>query len=223
MGSDKKTVWILASVMVLLAGFGYVMVAAYAHQFSQNAESLYGGDESNTPPGPAGAPTREQVARLHESLRKQFGVNARGIDRVTHLEYDGWPDRMHVVLALDHNPLTMTPTQAAELRPMVDVLRALHAAKLQWRWVLVSTTAPAEVEAGKITEATVVRASVAREKLERLDWNNVTTDDLAAVAEQFTVDDALAQLRKAAPPKPQRRPATTPATTAPAPQTSPVR
>ena len=217
MSSDKKTVWILATVMVLLAGLGYVMVAAYAHHFSQTAEALYGGDESNTPSGPPGAPTREQVARLHDALRKQFGTNARGLYRVTHLEYDGWPDRMHVVLALDHNPLTMTPTQATELRPLLDVLRAVHAAGLHWSWVLVSATAPAEVEPGKVTEATVVRTSIARDKLDKLDWRDSTTDELVALAEQFSVDDALSQIRKAAPARPERlRPATQPAITAPA-------
>jgi hypothetical protein len=217
MGPDKKTVCILAAAMILLAGLGYVMVAAYASHFTREAEAAYGGDESNTPPGPAGAPTREQVARLHDALRRQFGTNARGLERVTHLDYDGWPDRMHLVLALDHNPLTMTPAQASELRPLLDVLRALHAAGLHWGCVLVSATAPAQAEPGRVTEATVVRMSITREKLDRLDWRNATTDDLVAAADQFSVDDALAQVRRAMPEKPAAaRPTTRPATTAPA-------
>lgn len=217
MNPDKKMTWILATAMVLLAGLGYVMVAAYASHYSREAQAAYGGDESNTPPGPAGAPTREQVGRLHDALRRQFGTNARGLERVTHLDYDGWPDRMHVVLALDHNPMTMTPTQAGELRPMPDVLRALHAAGLHWRWVLVSATAPARAEPGQVTEATVVRMSIAREKLDKLDWQTATTDDLVAAAEQFSVDDTLAQVRKAAPQKSAPlRSTTRPATTAPA-------
>ena len=203
MGSDKKTLWVLAAAVILLAGLGYVMVAAYAHSFGPAAEALSGAAEPTTSPGgPAGAPTREQVARLHDALRKQLGTNARGLPRVTHLDYDGWPDRLHVVLALDHNPLTMTPAQAAELRPLVDVLRAVHAAGLHWRWVLVSATAPAQVAPGHVTETTVVRASIARDKLDTLDWRTATTEEVAALAEQFTVDDSLAGVRKETPARP---------------------
>ena len=208
METDKKTLWVLATVIVLLGGVGYVIVAAYARGFSQRVESV-DADAEATPAGPVGAPTREQVSRLHDALRKRFGTNARGVPRVAHLDYDGWPDRMHVVLALDHNPLTMTPAQAAELRPMVDVLHAVHAAGLQWRWVLVSCTAPAEVTPGQVTEATVVRASIAREHLDKLDWSSVTTEALAGMAEQFTLDAALEEVRKSAVAKdgPVRRPA----------------
>ena len=219
MNPDKKTAWVVATALVLLAGLGYVMVAAYAHSFGPAAEALSAADGPTTAPaGPPGAPTREQVARLHDALRKQLGTNARGLYRVSHLDYDGWPDRLHVVLALDHNPPTMTPAQAHELRPLLDVLRAVHAAGLQWRWVLVSATAPAEVEPGRITEATVVRASVAREKLDTLDWRTATTEELIALAEQFTVDDSLAGVRTESPAKPAKRRGTAePAPNAPAP------
>jgi len=159
--------WVQAVVLVLLAGTGYVLSAVYARNFVPAAELLDDPEalQRHIHNGPPGAPTREQVARLHDALRNKFGVNARGLPRVTHLDYDGWPDRMHLVLALDHNPLTMTPAQAAELTPLVDVVRAVRDGGLQWRWMLVSATAPVEGPGHKVAESTVVRAIFSREEL----------------------------------------------------------
>lgn len=217
MSSDKRTVWIQATVMILLAGLAYVMVAAYARGWGQTAE-LLDNPEMAAPviSGPPGAPTREQVAQLHDNLRKKFGTNARGRPRVVHLDYDGWPDRMHVVFTLDHNPLTMTPAQAAELRPMLDVLQAVHAGGLQWRWVLVSGTGPMENLEHQVAEATVVRAVFAREKLDKIGWSRVTIEKLTGMAEQFTLDPSLTGGHsflpaKEDPARPKPQPATLPA------------
>jgi hypothetical protein len=197
---DKKTMWVQAVVLVLLAGTGYVLSAVYARNFVPAAELLDNPEALNqrVHNGPAGAPTREQVARLHESLRNKFGVNARGLPRVTHLDYDGWPDRMHVVFALDHNPLTMTPDQAAELRPLVDVVRAVRDGGLQWRWILVSATAPTEGPGRKVAEATVARAVFSRERLDQVDWSGITALELTAMAEQFNLDPSIADVGKSA-------------------------
>lgn len=216
MSTDKRTVWIQATVMILLAGLAYVMVAAYARGWGQTAELLEN-PEMATPVinGPTGAPTREQVAQLHENLRKKFGTNARGRPRVVHLDYDGWPDRMHVVFSLDHNPLTMTPAQAAELRPLLDVLQAVHAGGLQWRWVLVSGTGPLENLQRQVTEATAVRAVFAREKLDRVDWSHIKMEDLTGMAEQFTLDPSLTGGHKLLPAKGDASPAKSPPVTEP--------
>jgi hypothetical protein len=197
LSSDKRTVWIQAVVLILLAAMGYVLVAAYARHYP-NAEALLGDGEATTQPvaiGPPGAPTREEVGRLHDSLRKQFGVNARGLPRVAHVDYDGWPDRLHVIFALDHVPGTMTTAQASELRPLLDVLQAVHAGGLRWRWILITGTAPIEGRSGRVTESTAVRAQFAREKLDRVDWSRVKVAELEAMAEQFAVDPALADVR----------------------------
>jgi hypothetical protein len=222
LSSDKKTVWVQAVVLILLAGTGYVLAAVYARNIGQAAELLEAADSTAAPVrnGPLGAPTREQVAQLHEALRQKLGTNARGLSRIAHLDYDGWPDRMHVVLALDHNPLTMTPAQAVELNPLLDVVRGIHDAGLQWRCILVSATAPIEAPGHKIAEASIVRAVFSREKLDKADWSHLTAVELTALAEQFTVDPTLSELRKLVigkdeTPRPRQPPPPTP-TTSPA-------
>jgi len=207
--------WIQATVLILLAGIGYVMVAAYSRGYLQGAAAVEdpGPDGRPVPNGPPGAPTRADLARLHDALSKKFGVNARGLPRVAHVDYDGWPDRLLVVFALDHNPATMTPDQALELQPMLDVLRAVHAGGLQWRWVMLSGTAPVEGFDHKVTEATVLRAVFPRDKLDRADWSQVKSSSLPILAQQFSVDGGLAERRLAgAPPAllPVTRPTATP-------------
>jgi hypothetical protein len=216
LSSDKKTVWLQAVVLILLAGLGYVMVAAYARNYP-HADALPDDAAATTQPapnGPPGAPTRADVARLHDALRKQFGVNGRGVPRVAHLDYDGWPNRLHVVFALDHAPITMTQAQAMELRPLRDVLEAVHASGLQWGWVLVTGTAPIEGRDRRVTESTALRAQFSREKLDRIDWSRLTAAELEAMADQFAVDPSLADVRgpsvATTKPAPATRPATKP-------------
>jgi hypothetical protein len=211
-GSDnKKSMWVQAVVLILMAGTGYLLSAVYARNFVPAADALADADAGPVRNGPVGAPTHEQVLQLHEKLRNKFGVNARGLPRVTHLDYDGWPDRMHVVVALDHSPLTMTPAQAAELNPLLDVVGAVRDGGLQWRWILVSATAPMEGPGHKVAEETVVRAVFSRVKLDKADWSRLTAAELTAMAEQFNVDPSIADVGKAAAPKESARPATAPA------------
>jgi hypothetical protein len=178
--------WVQATVLVVLAGLGYLMVALYARAYPtidadpDAAASI----EHNGPPG---APTREQLARLHESLRRQLGVNPRGLPRVASVNYDGWPDRLSVVFALDDAPSAATPAQAAELRPLPDVLRAVHAAGLHWRQLMLCGTGPVELASGKVAETTVVRAVFFRDQLDRADWDKLDPAGVRGLAEQFTV------------------------------------
>jgi hypothetical protein len=210
---NKKGMWIKAVVLIVLSATGYLLAAAYARSYLPAQQQLADSDPSaQQGPPPAGAPTREQVAQLHDALRQKFGSNARGLSRVTHLDYDGWPDRMHVVIALDHNITTMTPQQAVELAPVLDVVHAIRDSGLHWRWILVSATAPVEGPGRKIAEESVVRAVISRDKLDAADWKNLTTAGLTAMAEQFTVDPSLSDLRRSIlgkddPARPQTRPA----------------
>jgi hypothetical protein len=179
--------WVQATVLVLLAGLGYLMVALYARAYNPveaDEETLNAPAEQNGPPG---APTRAQLGRLHESLRRQLGVNARGLPRVASVNYDGWPDRLSVVFALDDAPSAATPAQAAELRPLPDVLRAVHAAGLHWRWLMLCGTAPVELTPGKVAETTVVRATFSRAKLDATDWAKLEPAAAKDLAEQFNV------------------------------------
>ena len=208
MSSDKKTMWVQATVLILLAGVAYLMVAVYAQGWGQAVASTEetGPDGQAVAHGPPGAPTRAQVKQLHEALRKKLGTNARGLSRVASVDYDGWPDRLVVVFALDHNPMTMTPAQAVEVKPMLDVLRSVHAGGLHWRWVMLCGTAPLDTN-GAISETTVVRAQFAREKLDRADWTRLQPDALPGLAESFTVEPELGDLRPAAPKTPDTKPA----------------
>src|SRR3954470_8430718 len=212
---NKKGMWVKAIVLIVLSATGYLLAAAYARSYMPAQQQLADSDPSAPQgPPPAGAPTREQVAQLHDALRAKFGSNARGLSRVTHLDYDGWPDRMHVVVALDHNITTMTPQQAVELAPVLDIVRAIRESGLHWRWILVSATAPVEGPGKKFAEESVVRAVISREKLDRADWKNLTAAGLTAMAEQFTVDPSLSGLRRSVlgnddPARPQTRPALT--------------
>jgi len=185
--SDKRTMWVQATVLVILAGLGYLMVALYARAYNAAPDpgeaSIADGHEN----GPPGAPTRAQLSELHESLRRQLGVNSRGLPRVASVNYDGWPDRLVVVFALDHDPAGATPEQMAELRPMLDVLRAVHAGGLRWRWLMLCGTGPVELTPGKTAETTVVRATFSREKLDHLEWNKLEPVAVQGLAEQFNV------------------------------------
>ena len=211
MSSDKRTMWIQATVLVVLAGLGYLMVAVYARGWNQAAAVADGGAEAQADPGgPPGTPTRARVKQLHEALRKKFGTNARGLSRVASVDYDGWPDRLVVVFALDHNPLTMSPAQAAALRPMRDVLEAVHAAGLRWGWVLLCGTAPLEGPNREVAETTVVRAQFARAKLDAVKWGTLEFVAVPRLADSFVVEPELAALR------PEPKPAATGPVTRPA-------
>lgn len=212
MSSDKKTMWLQASVLILLAGLAYVMVAVYARGWGQAvaATEEAGPDGQVVAAGPPGAPTRTQVKQLHDSLRKALGSNARGLSRVASVDYDGWPDRLVVVFALDHNPVTMTAAQARELRPMQEVLRAVHAGGLQWRWVMLCGTAPVQGPGQQVAETTVVRVQFPREKLDRADWARLKPETLVDLADSFSAEPELADLRPAAAKPAQTKPATQP-------------
>jgi len=178
--------WVQATVLVVLAGLGYLMVALYARTYNAAVEANdFGGTAEHN--GPPGAPTRAQLAQLHESLRRQLGVNARGLPRVASVNYDGWPDRLVVVFALDQDPATVTQAQLAEMSPTLDVLRAVHDAGLQWRWLMLCGTGPVEVEKGKVAEMTVVRATFARDKLDQADWSSVTPESVHGLAQQYNI------------------------------------
>jgi hypothetical protein len=209
--SDKRTMWIQATVLVLLAGLGYVMVGVYARGWNHAAAVADGGaDGQVVNGGPPGATTRAQVKQLHDALRKKLGTNARGLSRVASVDYDGWPDRLVVVFALDHNPMTMTPAQAAELRPMRDVLEAVHGAGLTWGWVMLCGTAPLEGPGKEFAETTVVRAQFTRGKLDKVKWGALEAAALPQLADSFTVEPELAVLR------PESKPAATKPVTRPA-------
>lgn len=212
MSSDKKTMWLQASVLIVLAGLAYVMVAVYARGWGQAvaATEEAGPDGQVVAARPPGAPTRAQVKQLHDSLRKALGTNGRGLSRVASVDYDGWPDRLVVVFALDHNPLTMTAAQAMELRPMHDVLRAVHAGGLQWRWVMLCGTAPVQGPGRQVSETTVVRVQFPREKLDHADWARLKPETLVDLADSFSAEPELADLRPAATQSAQTKPATQP-------------
>jgi hypothetical protein len=180
--------WVQATVLVVLAGLGYLMVALYARAYNPEAgttDEFGGGNvEQNGPPG---APTRAQLSQLLEALRLQLGVNARGLPRVASVNYDGWPDRLSVVFALDETPAAETAPPPKDLRPLLDVLRAVHDGGLQWRWLMLCGTGRVEVTPGKVAETTVVRATFSRDKLDRTDWSAVTPDSVRDLAEQFNV------------------------------------
>ena len=186
MDADKNTFWVRAAVLILLAGLGYAIVIAYGRYGETVAAAEQ--EDPTVPLGGPGSPTREQVTKLHDALRKQLGVNGRGLSRVAHVDYDGWPDRLVVVYALDHVPAGLTAAQAVEQPPMLDVLRAVHGGGLRWRWVLLSGTAPVDAGDGQVAESTVVRATFAREKLDRVDWAKVTAAEAAGLAERITVE-----------------------------------
>jgi hypothetical protein len=213
--------WIQAAVLIVLAGLGYLLVAVYSRGFEAAIDAVQelGPDGTPAHDGPPGAPTRAEVNRLHDTLRQKLGVNARGLARVASMDYDGWPDRLSVVFALDHNPATMTAAQAAELRPMLDVLRGVHAGGLQWRWVMLSGTAPVDVN-GKIAELSVVRAMFSREKLDKVDWSLATAESLRALAEQFSIALEPTEFPSGEVKAPQTRPADTRPVAQPAPGTA---
>lgn len=213
--NEHKDVWMRFGAVLLLAALAYGMVLAYGRYGRSIAMGEGTGDDAPAAPiGPPGAPTRAQVKQLHEKLARTLGTNARGLPRVTHVDYEPWPDRLLVVFALDRNLLTITPAEAAELRPLADVLRATHAGGLRWKYVLLSGTAPVEGPGGRVSETTVVRAVFAREKLDASDWSRTSTRELESLAEQFTVDADLAALRPGGVPSSEpTSPTTLPATT----------
>ena len=195
MDPDKKSFWVRAVVLVVTTGTVYGVVAVTSRRFSQvDLMSLVDDAGPAAQPaagGPPGAPTRSQVKQLHEALRQKLGTNARGLPRVTHMEYDGWPDRLHVVCSLDATAATPAGKNP-DLRPMRDVLYHIHAAGLRWSDVLVSGTAPAVGIDGAVSEGTVVRALFPRSALDAVDWPRETDDGLPALARQFAVDPGFA-------------------------------
>jgi hypothetical protein len=201
--------WVQATVLVVLAGLGYLMVALYARAYNPEAgaaDEIGGGNvEQNGPPG---APTRAQLSQLLEALRLQLGVNARGLPRVASVNYDGWPDRLSVVFALDETPAAETAPPPKDLRPLLDVLRAVHDGGLQWRWLMLCGTGRVEVTPGKAAETTVVRATFSRDKLDRADWSEVTPDSVRDLAEQFNV---MLEPTTSAKPRPDAAPTSPPA------------
>ena len=209
MSPDKKSFWVRAVVLLLTTGTVYGVVALTSRRFSQvDFTSVIDVDAGTAAQpaadGPPGAPTRAQVKQLHEALRQKLGTNARGLPRVTHLEYDGWPDRLHVVCSLDAAAGASAGTSAGknpDLRPMRDVLFHIHAAGLRWSDVLVSGTAPAVGIDGAVSECTIVRAMFPRAALDAVDWSRQTDNGLPALARQFAVDPAFA-----APAPPQTAP-----------------
>ena len=216
--TDQKAVWMRAGAVAVLAGLAYLMVLAYGRYGHSLAMGDEAGDEAPVEPGgPTGAATRAKAKQLQGALQKKLGTNARGLPRVAHVDYEGWPDRLLVVFALDRNLLTMSPAEAAELRPMADVLREVHAAGLAWKWVLLCGTAPVEGPGGSVSETTVVRALFSQAKLGGVDWARLRPRDLEALAEQFTTESELATLRPGeAEPDGAKPPATLPAGPRPA-------
>jgi hypothetical protein len=207
--------WVQATVLLLLAGLGYVMVALYARGWNQTVAVAEGGRQGHFDEGlPPGAPTRAQVKQLHDTLRKKLGFNPRGLARVASVDYDGWPDRLVVVFALDHDPASMTAAQAAELSPMRDVLEAVHAAGLNWGWLMLCGTAPLEGPDQHVAEMMVVRAQFSRAKLDKVKWSALEPAGVPPLADSFYVEPELRVPRAKAEPSatgPATRPSTLPA------------
>lgn len=208
MFTDYKVIGMRVGAVFVLAALGYGMVLAYGW-YGQSVAMGDDADAQVAPGGPPGAPERMQVKQLQGKLQKALGTNARGLPRVSYVDYEPWPDRLLVVFALDRNLLTMSPAEAVELRPLADVLRLTHAGGLQWKYVLLCGTAPVAGAGGRTSETTVVRALFSREKLDRVDWSRFTAREAEALAEQFAVESDLAELRPGAA-RPHTQPTTQP-------------
>lgn len=189
-GKTPRAQWLTVAAF-LVVGLGFL----FALRALRVGAVRWQGDVEDAP-APARGPSVVQVRQLHDVLRRRLGTNPRGLPRVAHVEYDPWPDRLHVVFALEHELADMPPDEAAELRPLLDVVREVHAGGLEWGWLLVTGTAPLPAESGGRVETTVVRALFSREKLDRVDWPAVTAKELTAAADQFTVNPDLARLRR---------------------------
>jgi hypothetical protein len=64
---------------------------------------------------------------------------------------------------------------------------------MHWTWVLLTATAPARDELGGQSEATVLRIQVLRNRLNDIDWDRFTGDDVQRISEQFWLHPDLSQ------------------------------
>lgn len=200
--------WGRVIAAAFLIGAGGALVAAYSYGVDKYlADDGYAEEVEQQPNRRPGAPTRIEVSKLHDAMRRQLGNNSRGLPRVTLVEYDDWPDRLAIVFPLEVNHPATQPGEAkrARLHPLRDVLRHAHAGGLSWSWVLVSGTAPTRGYFGGAAESTAVRAVFSRKVLDDLDWSKVTDESLAALAEQFVADPDLGEVPGVASTPPQRR------------------
>ena len=225
---ERNVLWGRVIAVAFLIAAGGIVVTTYSYGVKKFATASDAPEQiADAPPRRPGAPTREEVKKLEDSLRRKLGTNERGLPRVTLVEFDDWPDRLSVVYAStshpqptrDHpQPTQDPPPGRANLHPLRDVLYHAHAAGLNWSWILLSGTAPTRGYFGPPAETTVVRAVFSRKVLDGLDWSTVTDESLPALADQFTADPALGEVPGVAPPP---RHTDAPATTQPAAEPEP--
>jgi hypothetical protein len=185
--SSLRTQIVAAAVFVAFA----IALVVYARAFRASADAALAGDVAEEPPPlpPLRVPLTPRSARnareLHAALLRAFGDNPRGSSRVTYVDYDPHPDRVHITFALDQADPADPAARPAALRRVRDLLEAVHDGDMPWTWVLVTGTAPVVDKAGNTAESTVIRAQFRRDRLRKVDWPNTTADHVEPLAEQF--------------------------------------
>jgi hypothetical protein len=206
LGSQVAT----AVIFIAIVG-GIVLAARHASQPPPEDEDT-GIAATPEPPGPVPNPLTPESARsareLHAALAAKFGKNARGQAFFTLVDYDGHPDRLHLSFPLDESDVVAPTAKASGLKRVRDVLAAVRGTRMHWTWVLLTATAPARDELGGVSETTVIRIQVLRNRLNDIDWARFTGNDVQGIAEQFWLHPDLSQ----------PVPAETPAATRPAAQ-----
>ena len=157
-------------------------------------------------PNPLTPETARNARELHAALLTRFGNNWRGQTFITHVEYDAYADRLHVSFPLDESDVTTPTARAAGLKRVRDILEAIRGTKFRWAWVLVTGTAPARDADGVLSDTTVIRLQIAREKLTGLEWDRFRGEDVPGIAEQVWYHPDLA---RPLPPEPTSQPAAT--------------
>ena len=166
------------------------LVAGYWRAFGgDGAEAAAGGAPGST--STAGKRHPGRVEQFHAELREKYGKNARGLPVVVAVDYDEFGDRLHVVLSLDHTLDQPAEARAAGLRRILGVLQLFDAAGLNCTSILVTATAPVPGRDGHTSEAMVIRCQFPREKLSGVEWQRLTGQDVAALAEQFWLHPEL--------------------------------
>ena len=186
----------IATAIVFSAIVGGIVFAA-RHAAQTPPEDPDAEVASQDPPGPPPNPLTVESARsakeLYAALLAKFGTNARGHAFVTLVDYDRYSDRLHVSFPLDE-PYVAAPTaKASGLKRVRDILETVRGTRMQWRWILVTATAPARDKDGTMTETTVIRTQLLRGQLAALDWSRFTGDDVKSIAEQFWLHPDLSQ------------------------------
>jgi len=144
---------------------------------------------TNTPK-PTETPTAEE--KVCGLITEKLGsINRKGVARVEECKIvPGSKPEVFVRWAINDN-LTGGLIRTGMYMDIVDILKAVRNANIQYSTVQVRGTFPLVDVYGNVSEATVVRATYTKTTIDKINWNNFITKNILLIAEREWVHPAM--------------------------------